>query len=99
MGEFLDLPFRLALSLEQRGADVLFQSSTRSPIALGDCIESWLEHPAPGAPEKRHFLYNPSMVRSPLAFDGIGRLDLAEALENSCNHRQAEFNLLRQVAV
>lgn len=99
MGEFLDAPFRRALSLERRGVDVLFQSSTRSPIALGDCIENWLEHPAPGAPEKRHYLYNPALSHSAMAFDGIGQPELAEALEVSCYKRQAVCGQLRQEAV
>jgi len=81
MGEYLDQPFRMALSLEQRGGDVLFQSSTRSPIALGDCIESRIEHGAPGATDKRHYLYNATKAHAPMAFDGVGCPALAEELE------------------
>lgn len=81
MGEYLDQPFRMALSLEQRGGDVLFQSSTRSPISTGDCIESRIEHSAPGAQGKRHYLYNAPRTRLPMAFDGIGCVALAEELE------------------
>ncbi|WP_162500863.1 phosphoribosyltransferase domain-containing protein [Modicisalibacter coralii] len=81
MGEFLDAPFRLALDLEKQGMDVLFQSSTRSPIALGDAVTSRLEHPAPGNNGKTHFLYNAPLRHTPLAFDGIGRPALSQALE------------------
>lgn len=83
MGEFLDRPFRAALVLEQRGCDVLFQSSTRSPIKLGDCITSCIDHPAPGDSDKRHYLYNSPAGYLPVAMDGIGRADLARDLEES----------------
>lgn len=99
MGEFLDLPFRMALSLEKRGENVVFQSSTRSPIALGDSIASCIEHPAPAAPDKRHFLYNSSPGYSPVAFDGIGQLALAEALEQSFYRFQAERTTWHREAV
>ncbi|MGP9767178.1 phosphoribosyltransferase domain-containing protein [Halomonas sp. AOP13-D3-9] len=81
MGEFLDTPFRVALALEMAGMDVLFQSSTRSPIALGDEVANRLEHPAPGDSNKTHFLYNAPLQREPLAFDGIGQPHLSQALE------------------
>lgn len=81
MGEFLDPPFRVALALEKAGMDVLFQSSTRSPIALGDEVASRLEHPAPGDSNKTHFLYNAPRHCEPLAFDGIGLPHLSQALE------------------
>lgn len=83
MGEYLDAPFRLALQWERDGMDVLFQSSSRSPITLGDAIQSCLEHPAPGQPDKRHFLYNAPAGRVPLAFDGLDSPTLSQALENS----------------
>lgn len=86
MGEFLDAPFRLALSLEKRGMDVLFQSSSRSPIALGDAVTARLEHPAPGNSDKTHFLYNAPLGHEPLAFDGIGCPQLSQALETA--HRR-----------
>lgn len=37
-GEHLYLPFLIAEQLEHQGTDVLFQSTTRSPILLGDAI-------------------------------------------------------------
>jgi Phosphoribosyl transferase/TRSP domain C terminus to PRTase_2 len=42
-GEFSHLPYRLALSLEKRGCDVRFQSTTRSPVLVGGDIGSALE--------------------------------------------------------
>jgi len=96
MGEFLDIPFQIALALENAGMDVLFQSSTRSPIALGDEVVSKLEHPAPGNSSKTHFLYNPPLQRIPLAFDGIGLPHLSQALETS--HRQRADEEQEQVA-
>jgi len=42
-GEFLLQPFLYAESLEQQGKDVLFQSTTRSPILIGDTIKSRTE--------------------------------------------------------
>jgi adenine/guanine phosphoribosyltransferase-like PRPP-binding protein len=96
MGEFLDIPFRTALALENAGMDVLFQSSTRSPIALGDEVVNRLEHPAPGNSRKTHFLYNAPLHRVPLAFDGIGLPQLSQALEAS--HRQRADKKQAQVA-
>lgn len=87
MGEYLDAPFRLALQLEQQGVDILFQSSSRSPIALGDAVASRLKHPSPDDDSKCHYLYNAPLNAVPLAFDGIGRADLSHALEAA--HRGA----------
>ncbi|HCK81407.1 MAG TPA: hypothetical protein DIC59_08075, partial [Candidatus Competibacteraceae bacterium] len=39
-GEYAYTPFRLALAWEERGYDVRFQSTTRSPILVGDAIVS-----------------------------------------------------------
>ena len=96
MGEFLDPPFRVALTLEMAGMDVLFQSSTRSPIALGDEVANRLEHPAPGDVNKTHFLYNAPLQREPLAFDGIGLPHLSQALEAA--HRLQANNKQEHVA-
>lgn len=96
MGEFLDPPFRVALALESAGMDVLFQSSTRSPIALGDEVTNKLEHPAPGDCNKTHFLYNAPLQREPLAFDGIGLPHLSQALEAA--HRLQANDKQEQVA-
>ncbi|WP_085918264.1 phosphoribosyltransferase domain-containing protein [Halomonas sp. CSM-2] len=96
MGEFLDIPFCVALALETTGMDVLFQSSTRSPIALGDEVANRLEHPAPGDSNKTHFLYNAPLQREPLAFDGIGLPHLSQALETA--HRLQANDQQEQVA-
>nr|WP_281377024.1 phosphoribosyltransferase domain-containing protein [Deinobacterium chartae] len=42
-GEFAHPPYRLALALEERGLDVHFQSTTRSPILPGGVIQCALE--------------------------------------------------------
>lgn len=83
MGEFLDAPFRVALALSKAGHDVRFQSSTRSPIALGDGIASHLEIPALGQPKKRHFLYNADACRHPMAFDGVEAPHYSIALQEA----------------
>ncbi|TVU69998.1 phosphoribosyltransferase domain-containing protein [Cobetia crustatorum] len=83
MGEFLDAPFRLALAMSHAGHDVRFQSSTRSPIAIGDGIASHLEIPALGQPEKRHFLYNADATRHPMAFEGVEAPRYSVALEDA----------------
>lgn len=86
MGEYLDAPFRLALALESLGHDVRFQSSTRSPIAVGDDIAGMLEMPAigqSGRDGKRHFLYNPDSKRRPLAFSGTCEPTLQAALASA----------------
>ena len=57
-GEYAYTPFRVALALEEQGYDVRFQSTTRSPILVGDAIKSRLEfwdHYGEGIP---NYLYN-----------------------------------------
>jgi len=66
-GEHLYLPFLLAEAEEQRGRDVLFQSTTRSPIALGAAIESKLAFPV-DARAVRHYLYNVCSAERQLLF-------------------------------
>lgn len=86
MGEYLDAPFRFALALESLGHDVRFQSSTRSPIAVGDDIAAKLDMPAlgqSGRAGKRHFLYNPDAKRHPLAFSGTGEPAMHAALTSA----------------
>lgn len=83
MGEYLDTPFRVALALEQLGHDVVFQSSTRSPIALGGCIEARAIHMAPCRPDLQHFLYNPCPQRQNLIFDGVHQLSTVHQLQES----------------
>ncbi len=56
-GEHLFLPFLAAEALEMRGYDVVFQSTTRSPILEGDAIGRKLTFSDPGK-EVCHFIYN-----------------------------------------
>jgi len=59
-GEFLLQPFLYAESLEQQGKDVLFQSTTRSPILIGDTIKSRTEFsPDMSSPcPSQYYIYN-----------------------------------------
>ncbi len=57
-GEFNYLPFRLAERLEKQGNDVLFQSTARSPIQLGDGISSKLSFPDHHGEGVPNYLYN-----------------------------------------
>ncbi len=66
-GEHLYLPFLLAEAEEQRGREVLFQSTTRSPIAIGAAIESKLSFPV-DARAVRHYLYNVCSAQHQLLF-------------------------------
>lgn len=55
-GEYLYQPFLIAEELEQQGMDVLFQSTTRSPIIKGDAIERKVVFPVHD--DKQHYIYN-----------------------------------------
>lgn len=57
-GEFVWRPFLLAERLERAGADVHFCATTRSPIALGHCIEHVLSFPDNYGLGIPNFLYN-----------------------------------------
>lgn len=57
-GEFVWQPFLLAERLERAGADVHFSSTTRSPIAVGHCIEHVLGFPDNYGQGIDNFLYN-----------------------------------------
>ncbi|MFO1423222.1 MAG: phosphoribosyltransferase domain-containing protein [Candidatus Competibacteraceae bacterium] len=94
-GEYAYTPFRLALALEEDGWDVRFQSTTRSPILVGDAIVSrreFLDHYGDGIP---NYLYNldpdrlpvvvyehPAMLAAHSLPGSIGGLALA--VEESC---------------
>lgn len=57
-GEYAYTPFRVALALEEEGRDVRFQSTTRSPILVGDAIASrreFVDNYGDGIP---NYLYN-----------------------------------------
>lgn len=65
-GEYAYTPFRLALALEEEGWDVRFQSTTRSPILVGDAIVSrreFQDHYGDGIP---NYLYNLDPDRLPV---------------------------------
>ena len=65
-GEYAYAPFRVALALEERGHDVRFQSTTRSPILVGDAIASrreFVDNYGDGIP---NYLYNLDPRRLPI---------------------------------
>lgn len=65
-GEYAYTPFRMALALEQEGYDVRYQSTTRSPILVGDAIASrrqFLDNYGDGIP---NYLYNLDPARWPV---------------------------------
>ncbi|MDR1309896.1 MAG: phosphoribosyltransferase family protein [Deltaproteobacteria bacterium] len=57
-GEFLHEPFLLALALEERGFDVLFQSTTRTPAMVGGAIGNRLRFADNYHDGIDNFLYN-----------------------------------------
>jgi len=86
-GEYAYTPFRMALAWEEKGYDVRFQSTTRSPILVGDAITrryEFLDNYGDGIP---NYLYNldpdrlpvvcyehPAMVAEPTLPSHIGGL-------------------------
>lgn len=65
-GEYAYTPFRLALALEEAGYDVHFQSTTRSPILMGDAIASRCEFPDHCGDGIPNYLYNLDPGRLPV---------------------------------
>jgi adenine/guanine phosphoribosyltransferase-like PRPP-binding protein len=65
-GEYAYTPFRLALVLEEEGWDVRFQSTTRSPILVGDAIASRREFPDNYGDGIPNYLYNLDPDRLPV---------------------------------
>ena len=65
-GEYAYTPFRLALTLEEAGYDVRFQSTTRSPILVGDAIASRREFPDHHGDGIPNYLYNLDAARLPV---------------------------------
>jgi adenine/guanine phosphoribosyltransferase-like PRPP-binding protein len=94
-GEYAYTPFRVALLLEEQGYDVRYQSTTRSPILVGDAIarrRDFLDNYGDGIP---NYLYNLDPNRLPViiyehpamlaAHSLAGDLGgLAFAVEESC---------------
>ncbi len=76
-GEYAYAPFRMALAWEEAGHDVLFQSTTRSPILVGDAIASrreFLDNYGDGLP---NYLYNLDSDRLPVViYEHPAMLDL-----------------------
>ena len=62
-GEHLYAPYRLALALETRGRDVMFQSTTRSPILPGPAIAHTLSFADPIDGVTPSYLYNVDLAR------------------------------------
>ncbi|MGB5062439.1 MAG: phosphoribosyltransferase domain-containing protein [Candidatus Competibacter sp.] len=94
-GEYAYTPFRLALALEEAGYDMRFQSTTRSPIMVGDAIASRCEFPDHYGDGIPNYLYNLDADRLPvIIYEHAtmpathtlpGLLDgLAFAVEESC---------------
>jgi hypothetical protein len=65
-GEYAYTPFRVALALEEEGHDVSFQSTTRSPILIGDAIASRREFPDNYGDGIANYLYNLDPRRLPV---------------------------------
>jgi adenine/guanine phosphoribosyltransferase-like PRPP-binding protein len=65
-GEYAYPPFRMALALEEEGYDVYFQSTTRSPILVGDAIASRWEFPDHYGDGIPNYLYNLDPSRLPV---------------------------------
>lgn len=65
-GEYAYTPFRIALALEEAGHDVRFQSTTRSPILVGDAIASRWEFPDNYGDTIPNYLYNLDPHRLPV---------------------------------
>ncbi len=65
-GEYAYAPFRIALALEEHGCDVRYQSTTRSPILLGDAIRRRWEFPDHQGDGMVNYLYNLEPERLPV---------------------------------
>ncbi|MBL1353346.1 MAG: phosphoribosyltransferase domain-containing protein [Zetaproteobacteria bacterium] len=64
-GEHLYLPFLLAEDLQKKGIDVVFQSTTRSPVLAGDAIKNRICFEVDD--DKEHYIYNFPTDRKVLA--------------------------------
>ncbi|MDQ6952565.1 MAG: phosphoribosyltransferase domain-containing protein [Mariprofundaceae bacterium] len=64
-GEHLYLPFLLAEDLQKQGVDVVFQSTTRSPVLEGDAIKHRICFEVDD--DKEHYIYNFPTDRKALA--------------------------------
>jgi hypothetical protein len=79
-GEYAYTPFRMALALEEEGHDVCFQSTTRSPILVGDAIASRREFPDHHGDGVPNYLYNLDPSRVPVVIYEHPALSAAHVL-------------------
>lgn len=75
IGEHLFEPFLRAEALERAGYDVLFQSTTRSPILIGGAIRRKLELPVDDG-RVHHYCYNLDPARRPLVCHELPDTDI-----------------------
>ena len=81
-GEYAYTPFRIALMLEEEGYDVCYQSTTRSPVLVGDAIVSRREFPDHHGDGIPNYLYNLDPDRLPVVIYEHPALSKAHALPN-----------------
>jgi adenine/guanine phosphoribosyltransferase-like PRPP-binding protein len=79
-GEFAYTPFRIALALEEEGYDVRYQSTTRSPILVGDAMTRRWEFPDHQGDGIANYLYNLDPERLPLVIYEHPALQAAHSL-------------------
>jgi adenine/guanine phosphoribosyltransferase-like PRPP-binding protein len=79
-GEFAYTPFRMALALEEEGCDVRYQSTTRSPILVGDAMTRRWEFPDHQGDGIANYLYNLDPERLPLVIYEHPALQAAHSL-------------------
>lgn len=79
-GEYAYTPFRIALALEEEGYDVRYQSTTRSPILIGDAIARRCEFADPYHAGIANYLYNLDPDRLPIILYEHPALPAAQGL-------------------
>ena len=79
-GEYAYAPFRIALALEEQGCDVRYQSTTRSPILVGDAIRRRWEFPDHQGDGIANYLYNLDPERLPVVIYEHSALQAAHSL-------------------
>ena len=79
-GEYAYAPFRIALALEEQGCDVRYQSTTRSPILVGDAIRRRREFPDHQGDGIANYLYNLDPERLPVVIYEHPALQAAHSL-------------------
>ena len=84
-GEYAYTPFRIALALEEAGHDVLFQSTTRSPILVGNAIANRREFLDNYGDSIPNYLYNLDSNRSPMVIYEHSAMLANHSLANDLN--------------